>query len=535
MSPPPSPQALREGDFIRDLRIVRRLERGSASLVFLVERGGRQYALRMSPRPLTREGHARVDAWLRREVAVLERLNHPAIPKVYEWGRWPEVGEGHAYFLTQHVRGRSWHAWRWAHRASLHRAVGVLALLARTLEILHARGLCYRALQSDNLLVDEEEEVPFLIDFGVAPVPLAHSLTEGLAPDSLYRQPPEVIAFVFAQALHPGERMPETPSADLYALGVLLYETLTHRRPFDSRGSLARLLLSIASLPPVDPRRIDPTIPEGLALLTLWLLEKNPEQRPPSARAVREELERLRAQAPDSGPWHAEPSLAPGGNTALAEALEVVPEAARASARAPGASGWGGWALGALALLLGAVGCWLWLASVPEAEAPSDAERFLALCPAEARATPGKLDLLAEEHVAFLRPDAGTPVTETPIARGGALNLKPGPVSADLFVVIRDREVAVTLFGLAKTSPQRVELLFDRLRLPDGREFPLCAVATEGGRAYGLATWNAEDDEGRALAVRPELIDPSPDSVVLAQPRFEVVVQGPEGLSPRRR
>ena len=86
---------------------------------------------------------------------------------------------------------------------------------------------------------------------------------------------------------------------------MLLYETLTNCRPFSTRLPLEELLLAIATTPPVEPGLLAPEAPASLCALALRLLAKEPGQRPPSARAVREELERLREQEGHTAPWQA--------------------------------------------------------------------------------------------------------------------------------------------------------------------------------------------------------------------------------------
>ncbi|MBM7112922.1 serine/threonine protein kinase [Archangium primigenium] len=321
MSPPRHPEQLGPGDWVGPYRIVERLELGAFGFAFLVERDGRQFALKMAARPLAPEDVDRVEARLRRDLATFERLDHPAFPRVLEWGRWPDARTGHTYFVTSHTRGHTFHEWRWRYRVSLHRAVGSLALLARSLELLHARGLCHRDLRADNVLVEEPSGVPFLTGFMESHVSGDWGPMEGVFPESLYRQPPELVAFLFSEPLESGTRRPPHPSEDLYAFGVLLYETLTHCRPFDNRLSLERLRDQVLRTPPVDPRRLEPFVPEALAGLCLRLLDKSPFARPAHAGVVREALERWLAEAPEVGPWRE-----PGPRPSERDRMALLPE-----------------------------------------------------------------------------------------------------------------------------------------------------------------------------------------------------------------
>ncbi|WP_257451394.1 serine/threonine protein kinase [Archangium lipolyticum] len=305
MNSPLHPNQLRPGDMVRDFRIVRRLGVGGFAFVFLVERAGRRSSLKMAVRPASKVDEDQVDAWMRREVASLGHLEHPNLLPVIEWGRWPDSETGYAYFVTPYVSGSTFHAWRWRERATLYRCVGVLCEGLKLLEVLHERGVCHRDIKADNLLVRRGDDKPFLIDFGSVHLPWARTLTEGLAPGTIHCQPPEVVTFLVSEALRPGARLEARPVADLYAFGVLLYETLTNCRPFSTRLPLERLLVAIASTSPPHPRLLDPGLPESLCAMAMWLLEKEPGKRPVSARIVREELERMRAEEGLTASWQA--------------------------------------------------------------------------------------------------------------------------------------------------------------------------------------------------------------------------------------
>ncbi|WP_052519028.1 serine/threonine protein kinase [Archangium violaceum] len=603
MNAPLHPQQLRPGHHIRDFLIVRRLGVGGFSFVFLVEREGHRCSLKMAARPVSKEDEDRVDDWIRREVASLEHLEHPHLLPVLERGRWPDPETGYTYFVTPYVAGSTFHVWRWHERATLQRSVGVVCEFLKSLEVLHERGICHRDVKAENLLVREGDDAPFLIDFGTVHLPCALVLTDGLAPGTLHCQPPEAVLFLASllSSDPPRDaRLEARPAADLYAVGVLLYETLTNCRPFSTRVPLEHLLAAIASTPPLEPGRLAPGAPESLCGLTLRLLAKEPAQRPPSARVVREELERLLGEEGHTASWQA-PAQRPAECTRVRELFpdvdlleepreeptEPEPSAPPPENPPPEHAGWTGrWLrrLAALALGMGVLGIgWMLLRAEPTApvnpahsekgtspmpplatEAPDtsstppvagsrrcalltsllgaataqmlgcattpvrpDPIGYLASCSPEARATPVKLGIKPDEQGSFIEPESGTPVSDESIEDGGALNLKPGPITASMFVEMNGQELYLKITGEVVTTPQRVYIQFDRLYLSDGTMYPICGVALDGKHQYGIPTYAKFPMHG--AKVDPARVDKSPGSVVLNDPRFETVLQGPEG------
>ncbi|HYO64607.1 MAG TPA: serine/threonine-protein kinase [Archangium sp.] len=609
MSTPLHPHQLRAGEMVRDFRVVRWLGAGGFSFVFLVERGGHRYFMKVAARPVSEKDADRVDDWLRREVTALDLLKHTHLLPVLEWGRWPEVETGYGYFVTPYVRGSTFHVWRWRERASLHQSVGLVCEYLEALQTLHVRGVCHRDIKADNLLVRQEDDKPVLIDFGAVHLPWARALTEGVAPGTLYCQPPEAVVFLVSEAFQPGSRLEARPAADLYAVGLLLYETLTNCRPFSTRLTLEQLLIAIGTAMPPDPRTFDPELPAGLCTLVMRLLAKAPADRPPSAWAVREELLRMRDEEGHTAVWQAPVRLpsecpwageVPAGMELLEEGMEEPPAPEEPSAPEPPpapagpASGGGPPSGGArwtgrrrvlviVALLVGLLGIgWMLLRGVHPAPAPSekgthsvpsappsetssdsspawassrvcrmltgllglsaaqlagcatvparpDPIGYLARCSPEARATPVRLGIEPYEQPSFL--ETGTPASRRTIEDGGALNLKPGPVTAIMLAFVNGKEVEFKISGEAVTLPHRVYIQFDRIYPPEGEPLPICGVAVDDIHQYGIPTYaklpipgNAEGDE-----VDPEKVDKSPGSVVLNDPRFETVLQGPEG------
>jgi eukaryotic-like serine/threonine-protein kinase len=304
MSPAPHPNQFRPGDLIHQYRIVRVIGTGGFSRVFLVEFQGRQYALKMATTSASEEDPNQVDGWLRREVGTLERLTHPHLLPAYELGRWPEPRTGYSFYVTDYVPGTNLRTLLRYSELNPSQWVGVVGDMLRALEALHEVGVVHRDLKAENVLVREEDGQVFLIDLGSAHLPGARPLTEGAAPGTLYCMPPEVVFFLFNVALkEPEARMEAHPAADLYGVGVILYETLTGQSPFDPKRPLKDLVPDILHKPPADPRQLNPRAPASLSELCLRLLAKEPQARPQSARAVREELERLQVEEGDTALW----------------------------------------------------------------------------------------------------------------------------------------------------------------------------------------------------------------------------------------
>lgn len=167
------------------------------------------------------------------------------------------------------------------------------------------------------------------------------------------------------------------------------------------------------------------------------------------------------------------------------------------------------------------------LAGCATAPVRPDPIGYLAHCSPEARATPVELGIKPDEQATFL--DTGTPASDVSILDGGSLNLKPGPVNATMYVDVKGKEVELKISGEAFTTPNRVYMQFDRVYLPDGSSRSICGVAVDGLHQYGTPTYAKLPIRG--TKVDPARVDKSPGSVVLNDPRFETVLQGPEGYS----
>ncbi|HEX8826326.1 MAG TPA: protein kinase, partial [Archangium sp.] len=266
---PLHPDHLQPGDTVGPWRIVQVLGRGGSSRVFKVEREGRPYSMKMALLPISdsqeelsedeRVQEAHVYRRLAREAATLFTYSsHPNLLRVYAVDFWPNPIKGYPFIVMDFVDGDTWHEWRWRKPSHAVGLVDTFSDVVRTVGMLHARGVYHRDLKADNLLIRREDGRPFLIDFGTVRLPKTLTKTLGVPDGVLHLLPPELIAYTRRDAWKRGEPFQGGVAADLYALGVLLYQALTDMNPFNPELPDEELVAAIATVPPTAPHVLNP-------------------------------------------------------------------------------------------------------------------------------------------------------------------------------------------------------------------------------------------------------------------------------------
>jgi predicted Ser/Thr protein kinase len=196
-------------------------------------------------------------------------LEHPGIIRIYDFGRH----EGVAFAVMQYVDGPSLKESLASQPVSHARAVEILIDIAEALHYAHKRGFIHRDLKPGNVLMDKDEK-PHIADFGLA---IHESEQESLAGST------SGTAAYMAPEQARGQTQWLDGRADLWALGVILYEMLTHRRPFQA-ATPSELRDEILHREPKPPRMIDDSIPASLEAACLKCLSKDVKGRYSSAR-----------------------------------------------------------------------------------------------------------------------------------------------------------------------------------------------------------------------------------------------------------
>lgn len=210
-----------------------------------------------------------------REARCSARLRHPHIVALYEVVEHDRL----PVLVSEFVDGEPLSVWSGGAPIPPAKAAALAVTLAEALHHAHSQGVVHRDVKPSNVLIDREGN-PRLLDFGLARLDAADTLT---ADGDLLGTPaymaPEIIAGATADA-----------RADLYSLGVVLYELLTGERPF--RGTTRAVLAQIAADHPVPPRRLIPDLPRDLETICLKAMAQEPVDRYPTAADLADDLRR---------------------------------------------------------------------------------------------------------------------------------------------------------------------------------------------------------------------------------------------------
>ncbi|GAB6157382.1 Stk1 family PASTA domain-containing Ser/Thr kinase [Desulfotomaculum varum] len=210
----------------------------------------------------------------RREAQAVASLSHPNIVSIYDVGQ----ENGSHYLVMEYVDGESLKELiRREGPLPPARAIQLGRQIAEALEHAHENNIIHRDVKPHNILITKSGRAK-LTDFGIAQASASTLTHTDTIVGSVHYISPE-------QAR--GE--PAGPKSDIYALGVVLYEMLTGQVPYQGDGAIGVALKHIQEQP-LSLRQINPGIPEDLELVVLRAMDKLPERRHKSARALGEDL-----------------------------------------------------------------------------------------------------------------------------------------------------------------------------------------------------------------------------------------------------
>jgi serine/threonine protein kinase len=263
-------------------RIVSKLGEGQMGIVYLAHDPeiDRRIALKVLRRELVSDGDP-----LNRfanESRVIGRLSHPNIVTVYDVGH----DHGTVFIAMELLKGASLEKFVSDQGLPVADVVRIGVQIADALDYAHQRGVIHRDIKPGNIIVTQDLQVK-LTDFGIA------RLDDPAA--NLQTQAGDILGTPSYMSAEQVQGKTVDGRSDLYALGVILYELCCGRRPFTG-SNLSAVFLAIAKDVPRPLKELAPAVPTVLADVIMKCLQKNPDDRYPSGRALVVALKTCRPQ-----------------------------------------------------------------------------------------------------------------------------------------------------------------------------------------------------------------------------------------------
>jgi serine/threonine protein kinase/Tfp pilus assembly protein PilF len=319
-----------EGQRLGPYRFVRKLGSGGMGDVWLAERADNEYQQRVAIK-LVRAGllSAQVQGRLRMERQILATLQHPNIARLLDGGR---ADDGTPYLVLEYIDGEPIDLYCDRRRLSLAERIRLFQQVCATVHYAHQNLIVHRDLKPNNILITQDGQ-PKLLDFGIAK-PLDARITERTL----------AVTHFGYRVMTPAHASPEqirgetiTTASDIYVLGVLLYELLAGRKPFQFVGTtlsemermvceqtpplpsamieqtareMPELLDDIAACRSISPSRLRKELQGDLDNIVAMAMRKETERRYSSAEHLAADLERHLQGQPvvatgDSWPYRA--------------------------------------------------------------------------------------------------------------------------------------------------------------------------------------------------------------------------------------
>ncbi len=243
-----------------------------------------------------------------REAAASAKLNHPNTIHIFDYGT---SDDGQLYLAMEHLSGRNL-AQCIADEGALSPAttVHIVTQTLKSLKEAHAHGIIHRDLKPENVFLANimgEPDYVKVLDFGIAKFLDSERIKETLTKRGFVCGTPLYVA--------PEQAMgyPVSPATDIYSVGIMLYEMLAGRPPFEGDDPLTMVMMQVHQPPPPLPPPVAELVPDSLEDLIVRMLDKAPGRRPVSADEVlrhfatmgglpdrKPEIERLDRDAPDT-------------------------------------------------------------------------------------------------------------------------------------------------------------------------------------------------------------------------------------------
>ena len=275
-------------------RVTGLLGKGGMGVVYEAEQEGTWQAVALkvldSPFP-GQEMRKRFEV----EAQVLGRLRHPGIAQIYDAGMFEQSGVGRPYFAMELVEGRSIDAYADTHKLGTRDRLELLSRVCEAVEHAHRRGVIHRDLKPSNILVDRSGH-PKILDFGVA-----RSNDADIQTTTLRTDVGRLIGTIRYMSPEQASGNPDEldVQSDVYALGVLAYELLVGKPPYDLKNLMIHEAVRVIREESPKPlSAVSRALRGDVETIVAKALEKEKQRRYPSASELASDIERYLRDEP---------------------------------------------------------------------------------------------------------------------------------------------------------------------------------------------------------------------------------------------
>jgi serine/threonine protein kinase/Tfp pilus assembly protein PilF len=260
-------------------QVIEELGRGGMGRVYRVldKKLGEEVALKLI-KPEVASDEKTIQRF-RNELRTTRKIGHPNVTRMYDLGE----DQGTHYITMEYVRGEDLKSFiRRSGRLTVDKAITIAGQVCEGLAEAHRQGIVHRDLKPQNVMIDRDGNAR-IMDFGIA-----RSLTgKGITGEGTFIGTPEYMSPEQVEGRDIDQR------SDIYSLGIVLYEMLTGRRPFEGDTALDVAVKQKSETPP-DPKLLNPQISDELDRVILRSLEKKKESRYQSAMDLLSDLEAVK-------------------------------------------------------------------------------------------------------------------------------------------------------------------------------------------------------------------------------------------------
>ncbi len=299
------------GRTVSRYRILEQLGEGAMSVVYKAEdtKLGRLVALKFLPEALGSHPHALER--FEREARAASSLNHPHICTIYDI----EQVDGQSFIAMELLEGEPLRARLKGRPLGIAEIVGIAAEVADALGAAHAQGIVHRDIKPENIFLTSRGTAK-LLDFGVAKLMVEQALAAASSRTTVFRTEPGsavgTVAYMAPEQIR-GESL--DGRADLFSLGIVIYEMATGTLPFQG-ATWGTTVAAILTQAPAPAAALNPDLSGDMVQIIGRALEKTPDLRYPSAGSLLADLARVRS---------AVVSAAAGAGTAGQPSIVVLP------------------------------------------------------------------------------------------------------------------------------------------------------------------------------------------------------------------